>query len=195
MDRPIIFSTEMVRAILEGRKTQTRRVIKTQPPNKKYRLCTLLATTGDCKNVNKFHWAHVENNNIVADQEIYFKCPYGKIGDLLYVREAWGWYTEKQGDYLPKIIYKASSTENFVKWKPSIHMPKKYARLWLEIVGIKVERLQDITVEDIHSEGIGWDDQYGCLPNFVKLWDSINKKRGFGWDVNPWVWVIEFKKL
>jgi hypothetical protein len=189
MERGIIFNTEMVRAILEDYKTNTRRVIIPQPP---------LADWGIKKwNVSAFS---VGVSGSKSNKE--YKCPYGKIGDLLYVRETWAY----AGD--DKTFWYKASDEDLVKdivarWKPSIHMPKSAARIWLEITDIRVERLQDITEEDAKEEGVKprFVDNLGNVRThpaykfgFIQLWNSINEKRGFGWAVNPWVWVIEFKK-
>lgn len=162
-DKPIIFNTEMVKAILDDRKTQTRRIIKLQPPN------------------------HVGT------------CPYS-IGKKLWVRETWN------DDWCDNVIYRADGGSAITagykkepKWKPSIFMPKNYARIWLEVTAIGIERLQDITEQDAMEEG---DPNQGLIASenthvewFNQLWDSINKKRGYGWGKNPWVWVIKFKKI
>jgi hypothetical protein len=169
-EKPIIFSTPMVRAILEGRKTQTRRVVK--------------------------------------PHEI--KCPW-QVGGLLWVRETFAVIdnTEFDGDIYPE--YKADKPDDKYpgdwpedeaknnsdapKWKPSIHMPKKYARIWLEITDIRVERLQDISDYDCAMEGIPLtsDDGSNYRPGFKLLWDQINGKK-HPWASNPWVWVIGFKR-
>ena len=146
-------------------------------------------------------------------------CPYGQVGDLLWVRESYA----VRSDGVDQILYKADYQEVVkmldlpeinIKWKPSIHMFKCDARIWLEITGIRVERLQEITEEDAIGEGIqlfkvglpptqvkvyasGWPDPLcggTSVDGFHHLWDSINAKRGYGWSENPWVWVIEFKR-
>lgn len=161
-ERPIIFSEELVRAILNGIKTQTRRVIK-----------------GKLKN------------------------PYGEVGDYLWVREA---FREENG----KVFYRANN-DNGGKWKPSIYMPRKYSRILLKIKNIRVERVQDISVKDAIAEGVenplaGY--KLGEVPppqdgvyladertSFARLWNKINKTRGYDWDKNPFVWVIEFERV
>lgn len=169
-ERPILFSGEMVRAILEGRKTQTRRVMKPQPD-----------TEFPC----------------VYDRE----CLYGIPGDRLWVREAFSIYDHPEG---PVCFYKADHPQDeYLKWRPSIHMPRWVSKILLEITDIRVERLKDISEEDAKAEGVvigveefkvtGTDRPYKLA--YSLLWDLINAKRGFGWDVNPWVWVIEFKRV
>jgi len=190
--KPIIFNSEMVRAILDGRKTQTRRVIKNMPE------------FVDCCFVKKGilevqYWGknkiNYQPDMPANDKKILIKCPYGKIGDELWVRESFA--VGKHGK-----TYKATwnNPERInIKWKPSIHMPKKYARIFLEITNIRVERVQDITEYDAKAEGVkefpkDFKEQlyYKC---FRDLWNSINEKRGFGFNSNPYVWVLGFKKV
>lgn len=192
-ERPILFSGEMVRAILEGRKTQTRRVLKSQPRGN-YKPTGFIDKGCDYE----FHDAEHEAK--------YWHCPYGKPGDRLWIRESWANIPET---YPGNLHLKADATKDDLlwftemgwKWKPSIHMPRWASRITLEIVNIRVERLQDISEEDAKAEGaipVGWIKHEEHLPHyvksFIKLWNSINAKRGYGWDTNPWVWVIEFKK-
>ena len=195
MEKPIIFSTPMVRAILEGKKTQTRRVIKPQPSN------------GIRKSV--FVKSGLEDGH---GREI--KIPY-QPGDVLWVRETWAdlrgmgfdrpfayltdsWnskYGEEDGDS------KRCRLDYGVKWKPSIHMPKSAARIWLEVVNVRAERLQDILCGDMKREGCipatvtGGQWQQWQRDYWIPLWDSLNAKRGYGWDTNPWVWVVAFEKI
>lgn len=198
-ERGIIFSTEMVRAIQEGRKTQTRRVINPQPDGV-IELC-----------IRENIYGFADDTGMRRSERT---CPYGQSGDLLYVRETWAEIIFPGGKaFLPrkKIIYKSDGDiNNSIKWKSSRYMPKKYAHIWLEIIDIRVERLQEITEEDCIAEGIFFDNTYwrsvkhpikGSLKcwatakmAFIQLWDSINKKRGYGWETNPYVWVIEFKR-
>jgi len=188
---PILFSGEMVRSILAGKKTQTRRVIKSE-----WSRCLDLEEPDDVtKAINQ--------------------CPYGQPGDRLWVREtaklrtitATSWkvssfdlyykaddglviFNNRAGRYAP---YKR------IGFTPSIHMPRWASRINLEIVNIRVERVQDINLNDMVAEGIQdlREEMSGvpCVINrFQKLWNSINAKRGYSWEVNPWVWVIEFKR-
>ena len=190
MERPILFSSEMVRAILEDRKTETRRVMRLQPLEDELVEVLYDATCG-------FYIARLID---CYGHEVHIKSPYGKPGDILYVRETFmiGWTGE--------IYYKADNNVNFTPgWKPSIHMPKKFSRIKLKIKEIRVERIQDISNGDILAEGI--PKEYYNSPDkpiwrsavyrecFKKLWESLNKKRGFGWDKDPFVWVIKFKVI
>ena len=168
-EHPILFSTEMVKAILDGSKTQTRRVIKPQP------------------------WDM---------DKAYFKvfrkdfgervCPY-EIGDHLWVRETW-WPSQVD---LRGVYYKADGVQ-CKKWRPSIFMPRWVSRITLEVTGLKVERIQEITEEDAKAEGVPIihteiEDISWYRPSFATLWDSLNAKRVYSWESNPWVQVITFK--
>ena len=180
MEKPVIFSTQMIQAIIDGRKTQTRRIIN----------------------------------------PLYKNEPY-QPGDILWVRETWAWlpywnceseeagycsgctqvYKGEHGCFL----YKASMLDWEEGWHPSILMPRKAARIFLMVKAIRAEKLQDISETDAIAEGVNY--QWGinhkgektikkvCTTVFAELWDSLNKKRGYGWNTNPWVWVIDFEKL
>ena len=197
---PIIFGTESVKAILEGRKTQTRRVIKPQPINADY--WTFHQDT-------PFNGAFYPNTDNALPKLL--KCPYGQVGDRLWVKETWVTnpifpLTKLRGkEDLPYIIYKADKTQwNDYKWRSSLFMPRWASRITLEITGLRVERLQEITEEDCLAEGIPERGTIFMHPTargiplihaYANLWDSLNAKRGYGWETNPWVWVIEFKIL
>jgi len=188
--RPIIFNGRMVNAILNDIKIQTRRVIKPQF-NEIWGFGVQIGSDYfsvhvDIKTRNGWRWIN---------------CPYGKPGDKLWVRETW--------KNLPDggIGYRASPDEtcrvgNFIliaNWKPSIHMPRWASRIMLEIENIKVERLQEISESDAALEGVPGIATHKPYPrqyrdSFEVLWDSINAKRGYPWESNPWVWVIQFKK-
>ncbi len=208
-EHPILFKSEMVRAILDGRKTQTRRIIKPQP-SKDAQVCT-------CGNPKHFY-THKEWNPQMACEATHdvltVKSKY-QVGDKLYVRETF-LICESQTIPSGVPIYKAdvlgTFKETYYKWKPNIHMPKWAARIWFEVTNIRVERVQGISIEDITAEGVTFPKPYlgvgadGCPIEsqhidkdpwyfMQELWDSINKKRGFGWEANPWVWVIEFKRV
>ncbi len=188
-EHPILFNTKMVRAILDGRKTQTRRVAKIDERD--------YDTWG----------------KEAMDAVIRHHCPYGQVGDRLYVKEPFkinrrgrdwncviGEYT-RDGIQFTKHL-QIPETDKFLKWKEpykgksSLFMFKSLARIHLEITAIRVERVQDITYLDAKAEGIKYD-RGNEDPRWVfeRLWDSINKNRGYGWNVNPWVWVVEFKKI
>lgn len=202
-DKPIIFSTEMVKAILDGRKTQTRRVIKPQFSTfwENAQLDPQTLKTRSAQKWRAKYGVYIEVDMATG----YWKwiwCPYGKCGDILWVRETFRHDDYQKGEY----IYKADIPQlaldeagDTVRWKPSIHMPKKACRLKLKIKNIGVERIQDISFEDVLAEGVKEQTcpkpQFYTKMWFAHLWDKINKKRGFGWDKNPFVWKIEFEKL
>jgi hypothetical protein len=170
--KPILFSTDMVKAILEGRKAQTRRVVKPQPKYDYY----------------KFDHLDVIGLAVFTDGTVV-KCPYGKVGDKLWVRETWYQYADG------RVLYRASdNSQNYFSWRPSIFMPRWASRITLEITGIRVERLQEITYEGCEREGFrldvmgNWDR---ARLWYKDLWDKLNPKHN--WDSNPFVWVIEFK--
>jgi len=198
-EKPIIFNAEMVRAILDGRKSQTRRVIKNMPeqPNKTWYF-DAYRPDGN-KGVN-WNWWEPSGRMLLPQ----IKCPYGKKGDRLYVKETWG----EDPAYCDGVQYKADWTEEYHKhardhstwkWKSPRYMPRTKSRINLEIIDIRVEKIQDITVNDAGEEGISderfadWIGNYKLA--YKDLWDSVNKKRGYGWDTNPWAWVMEFKCL
>ncbi len=204
---PILFNTKMVRAILEGRKTVTRRIVKF-PINK---------FTGEVPD-----WNNVRvHKNTIYSSEIYFsETPfYGfkikskyYLGDILYVRETWNHYNYDNlstGEHREGYFYKASpelksTLPDYVqlhwgeKWKPSIHMPKEAARIWLRVTDVRVERLQDIMKDEPGPENqiVKEGCKYGC--NFIAVWESTVKKSEchlYGWDANPWVFVYEFERI
>jgi len=190
-ERPILFKGEMVRAILEGRKTQTRRVIKFLQGGSypQYHIREIDASPQDDLIL------HVHNGE---GSGFWEKCPYGKVGDRLWVRETWA-----NGDLdtdAPEIVYRADEGENRHcggKWKPSIFMPRWASRITLEITDIRVERLQDISEQEAELEGTPIEFCQDEVSNFtsykhgfLKLWDSINGEEST--DANPWVWVVEF---
>jgi hypothetical protein len=184
-ERPIIFSGEMVKAILEGRKTQTRRVIKPQPKGK-YNM-TLNSRAQFIEWGNKAY---------------YPLCPYGSVGDRLWVREVW---REAYTKYIGSngIIYKADKEKSLgmaeycaYKWKSPIHMPRWASRITLEITDIRVERLQEISEVSAYKEGVNYNPYTEGISVmlFQSLWNSLAKK-GFKWEDDPWVWVLEFERI
>ena len=216
--KPILFNTEMVRAILDGRKSCTRRIVKPQPQDK---LCYRLAgsdygTWGYPSKTVREIWgeAYKLPDNITKDELNKRWNPPYHTDDILYVRETWHKYTKRIGKgescRLAEFYgYKASvanSEDAEEPWKPSIHMPKEAARIWLKVTNVRVERLQQITEAGIWKEGIEVDPKE-CVGKFdfiselfflfQRLWDSTIKKSDldcYGWDANPWVWVIEFER-
>jgi hypothetical protein len=186
-EHPILFSAPMVRAILDGSKTQTRRVVKPQPDEDG--LARLIAT-------GEWH-----DTSASA-----YRCPYGIPGDRLWVRETFN------GNAEVGYAYRATEPDmNGCPWRPSIFMPRRASRILIEITDVRVQRLQDISEDDARAEGAafhdgrpighhGWrhDINHGVVystarESFAWLWKSIN---GAGsWDANPWVWVINFRRL
>lgn len=234
--RPILFNTDMVQAILDGRKTATRRVMKPANPfrNKEgYCLGNGLWIDGYSKSD--------EPNGHIKDYSIsscwmtkrYYIDRYAqyRIGDILYVRETWGWepcwdcgmdteeygcpyeyarvYNQKKreyGCYCYKASMEAGEELSVDTWHPSIHMPKEAARIWLRVKGVRVEQLQDMTLDGFLSEGVCLNPEafndpenaYGQAKRiFTDIWNSTIRKQDqdlYGWEANPWVWVIEFER-
>ncbi len=208
--RPILFSAEMVRAILDGQKTQTRRVIlptMTAPRVAPLHVEPWLDDGELVTEPNGCVLYHGTNPDYLTAHGKWFTCPYGAPGDRLYVRETWRESGAMQrGDgKIPKehpgtgeVLYRADG-EHTGPWRPGIHMPRWASRLSLRVEEVLVERVQDITREDALAEGAGDDDccwraVYGSRPRerFAKLWNSINGARGYGWESNCWVWVVRF---
>lgn len=191
--KPIIFNTEMVRAILDGRKTVTRRVIKPQPKKDE--------NGNDVFHAQGYNYEFAEANIIGTTGKL--KCkPLYKSGDILYVRETW------QQQYDGSYAYKAGHKfENEKGWRPSIHMPKEAARIFLRVTNVSVAKLHDIENNDEEAKREGFDYQYMFegLPikvstwvYFTVFWNSTIKKHDidlYGWNADPWVWVIEFERI
>lgn len=194
--KPILFNTEMVRAILDGRKDATRRIVKGFIPNDAVWGYTAFTPKG-----------YISCRGTFADGygEKFFKLPC-EPGNILYVRETWkkapnGYYYYE--DWQKNVI------ADITKWKPSIHMPKEAARIWLKVTDVKVERLQNITEDGskaegaidnrgfIHSPDNEYDRIHTAREHFIEIWNSTIKKSSldrYGWDASPWVWVIEFER-
>jgi hypothetical protein len=196
-ERPIIFSADSIRAIFEDRKTQSRRVIKPK-------------------------WSRCLDFDEPEDvAKAIALCPYGQPGDRLWVRETfqvwqpWGSVDDEWigDDTMPidgplghdkpeaighgwQLAYKADCDYAVDWWRPSIFMPRWASRITLEIVSVRVERVREISDKDAVAEGFAVDVE-DFIPSlrFAAYWDQLNHKRGYGFDVNPWVWVIEFKRL
>lgn len=223
--KPILFNTEIVRAILDGRKTETRRL-----PSKRI----------EDKWLNYEEWvtaAAPPGSTSLTEKEFYEEYPPYRPGDILYVRETWCLrfdgekYFYKADKHTPREEKRLIDYDH-VSWKPSIHMPKEAARIFLKVKDVRVERLQDITEEQASSEGVPDDLDYpiskvycprchgegligavgaslgymevdcpNCdtaIKRFKNLWNSTIKKADldrYGWDANPWVWVIEFERI
>lgn len=205
--KPILFNTEMVRAILDGRKTCTRRLIKPQPDKKHIYPLGFVTDSTEKKEVGCFGFAANEYGGSIQ----YVKPPYRYApGDILYVRETW---KKAPNGYYYYEDWQRNDIADVTKWKPSIHMPKEAARIWLKVTDVRVERLQEITEDGCIAEGIypsncrGCNATFGCdvcpdegydeVDKFVEVWNSTIKKSDldrYGWDASPWVWVIEFER-
>lgn len=181
--RPIIFNTEMVQAILDGRKTQTRRPVN--PALVQSERLPLETSKG----IFKF-WCSDEVSS-----------PFGSVGDQLWVRETFQYGLCTKSGFAYKATHKPSDLEEgwheVIKWKPSIHMPRSAARIILEVTDVRVERLNDISEQDAKAEGFDYPDvpgmgwKFNARHNFLVAWDQIYGNRSS----NPWVWVIEFKVI
>lgn len=221
--RPILFSAPMVKAIFAGAKTQTRRVVRPQ----------FHQLWGYGVGIGRDTFAaHVDITDSKG-QWRWLQCPFGKPGDHLWVRESFHVVNGAQRWKDGTILYRADVGENVggvyvdcAKWKPSIHMPRWASRITLEVVEVRIQRLQEITPADAIAEGaVEWGTRESIRRNFnesghrretpigsnvfdgtkrnvpylvnafVELWDSINERRGHGWTVNPWVWVVTFKQV
>lgn len=207
-ERPILFNTEMVQAILVGRKTCTRRIVKPQP---KTRLCYAFAGGG------RRTWGYPSPSAYEIWGEEYklpdditkedltkrWKPPY-HTDDILYVRETWLKDVDRymyRANYSDQEKFYRDSKEIEMKWKPSIHMPKDAARIWLRVTEVKVERLQDITEAGAAKEGCIDDVEFArgksARNHFATLWNTTIKKPDidiYGWSANPLVWVVEFER-
>ena len=200
MVRPILFNGEMVRAILEGRKTVTRRAIKDTDESMYAGMCGLGPGLFD------------------RNTGLRVKEPYYRLGDILYVRETWNqlarvdengythyndlFYVYKADKNQPDLYddngFYLDDTER--KWRPSIHMPKEATRIWLQVTDVRAERLHNLTNRDAKKEGVTVETDNSGIAHraaFMRLWDSTIKKSDigtYGWNANPWVWVIEFER-
>ncbi len=168
IERPILFSADMVHAIMAGRKSQTRRVVKPR----------------------ELKFLGVSRGGLLSR---FFpgKCPYGAVGDRLWVKETF--QPVQLASAVTAWRYRATDLKGLAPWKPSIFMPRSASRITLEIVSVHVERLNDISNEDCFAEGLPWDTSKGNRTWYADLWESINGKGS--WDENPWVWVIEFRRI
>ncbi|WP_150542705.1 hypothetical protein [Clostridium perfringens] len=211
--KPILFSTAMVRAIIDGEKTCTRRIIKKEIPGGYKPLGFVLYPTDD-----------KELGNLVfggKGANVYYAKPPYKAGDILYVRETWTNTLTPDGNV--GFAYKADGEpKNFLwwgnakkgkweVWMPSIHMPKEAARIFLKVTSVRAERLKDITEQGCFNEGISSTSFYDEAEHiqiagiglndsleraaFSLLWNSTVKEEKYSWEGNPWVWVIEFEKV
>lgn len=213
-ERPILFSGEMVRAILDERKTQTRRVITPQPNNPQTFGVSPIWGHGTAdgwssRRVNGLtpgaFYIHAAFNEGGTRKDRFLCCPYGNVGDRLWVRETWA----KPGEVGDHTEYRADNPDPLgAKWRPSIHMPRWASRLTLEITQVRVERIRDCVEGDARAEGAPCIEVTADAPGisgmsagpsyregFAQRWNALNGKRGYGWESNCWVWVIGFRPL
>lgn len=212
-ERPILFNREMVRSVLSGIKTQTRRLINPQP------ISPGQGAYFDAYNGGpQWNWWAQDNKQYLSQ---IIRCPFGKPNDRLWVRETW-MHIDDEGDKFDglgtQIYYRAEQSKNSLEyartqslaWHPSIHMPRWASRILLEVTGVHVERVQDITEENAKNEGVGlyfedgssgWGQYDSTHPSdyshrwgFKRIWDDLYSERN-SWGLNPWVWVIEFKRI
>jgi hypothetical protein len=227
-EKPILFSTPMVKAILADRKSKTRRLNRLKEINENPNQWDLDSfevdpelmawdKNGDCYPLIKKGLIATFTNNEYGEVFRNIKCPW-EVGDVLWVRETWQ-YIPAQYDGLAGILSEPTSPSEFIyradgemqegrKWRSPRYMPRKAARLFLEVKDIQPERLCDITEEDAKAEGCELNEvSVNCnhgtastiidlsVEHFINIWDSINSKRGYGWDINPWDWVVEFARI
>jgi len=212
-EHPIIFNADMVRAVLDGRKTQTRRIMREQPE---------VIPKEDEFGKPGFWVPFNTGKTMVRNEDMYIACPFGLKGDRLWVRETFR--VHSRATDLATLVYKASEQQSWTqqthrvpiekcnkpavvdKWTPSIHMPRWASRITLEITGVRVERLQAISEQDAAAEGCTFEalrfkpgtrevEEMGhtAVYQFGGLWQSIYGADS--WQANPWVWVIEFKRV
>lgn len=200
-ERPILFSAPMVRAILAGTKTQTRRIVKPEPLH----VTTFVGRDG--APTNEFGM-HFQTDRVI---ERHARCPYGSPGDRLWVRETWGLLDTqpKDGPERATVFYRATDETRrdlrYQLWRPSIFMPRWASRITLEVVSVRVERLHEIDELDALAEGVAGKEVDGVLDGkpgkytvgqardaYAELWDKINGERA-PWSSNPWVWRVEFR--
>lgn len=198
--KPILFNTEMVRAILDGRKSCTRRICKDA---NEYTVPDMDFYNADRRTYAVHNFVDKEHTEQLSTAER--TCPIC-TGDILYVRETW---KKAPNGYYYYEDWQKDDIADVTKWKPSIHMPKEAARIWLKVTDVKIERLQDVTEDGakaegaidnrgfIHSPENEYDRIHTAREHFIRIWNSTIKKSNlnrYGWDASPWVWVIEFER-
>jgi hypothetical protein len=184
-ERPILFSSHMVKAILDGRKTQTRRILKTQPRfDVAHSERWIINGELQRRDSGIPLWIFKDKHQLESELSYEWGCPYGDIGELLWVRETWLKYLDlylyRATDPIPDSLMQQEET----KWKPSIHMPRCASRIKLKIQGVSVERVEDCSTEDAIAEG------FGSFSEFINFFYQLNPSF---YTQNPYVWVIQFE--
>jgi uncharacterized protein YhfF len=205
-EKPIFFNTKMIQAILDGRKIMTRRTVKNIPEG-----THRVEQIGE--SLFEAHWG-IHGNSMFLDGATEIKCPY-QPGDILWVRETWASYCDEcesnQGEGYKDATCAYGDCNRYAykadddgcpggKWRPSIHMPKEAARIFLRVKTVRVERLQDITEEQAVKEGAKAYGPNNCSGTsariaFAEIWDRTTRDNSYEWRKNPWVWVIEFERM
>jgi hypothetical protein len=201
-EKPILFNGDMVLAILSGQKTQTRRVLKPQPE--------YIENSGRWKfpvPKKTIHKMAKGNTHVYTGSREFWhylpdgSCPYGQVGDELWVRETHALYHDgmDSGEGVSRVFYRADYDDgkcpmSNLKWKPSIFMFREFSRIQLRITDVRVERLQDISEDDAQAEGSPFKMPHSHRVWFRQLWGSINGKK-HAWKSNPWLWVVEFERV
>jgi hypothetical protein len=217
--RPVIMSAESVRAIQDGRKTQTRRVVK--------RLIGIgNVTEFQRSTTGGYDWSFRDKRmlwNDLRHDELLERCPYGVVGDRLWVRETWAAHPLDNCDPPERVLLRADGANydidgrgpidlDFPAWQPDrwrspLFMPRDYSRITLEITDARMERVQDISEDDARKEGLCFDVLGWYVPGvpatgartagkaFAQFWDFINARRGYPWESNPWTWALTFKRV
>ena len=208
-ERPILFSEWEVLATLAGRKTRLRRVVKPQPPADAE---AVGANSYEGPEGPAWFWWKGNKDDLkfwppTTRGENSIHCPFGQPGDRLWARETW---KTCDGIYVPGVEFTDGSRafpefddlhampsdhQDYSRKRSPIYMPRWASRITLEITRVRVERVQDITEADAEAEGVAASANYSARDHFGRRWSELNAPRGFGWTVNPWVWVIDFKRI
>jgi hypothetical protein len=205
----IIFSTPMVQAVLEDRKNMTRRVAKVNNPED-------WEAGNNCRASEYGAEVPCYITRKMATEERGIHYPKYDAGDILWVKETWGysWFAETDGEApIQRYIFRADENSSVIRWRSSLFMPRAAARIFLRVTDVRVERVQEITDADAVREGFSGVPcehpfgRYACedcmntgwleppTVGFMETWEKLNAKRGYGWDTNPWVWVISFERI
>jgi hypothetical protein len=210
IEKPLLFKGPMVRALLRGTKDMTRRIVKTQPPDSTYKIATCMSTTGSKRDEGRHHWVKVEDDGytVIDGAQPHFACPH-PMGSRIWVKETFKRCIDDMG--MPFTVYAADIVDRDefpYALTSSLFMPRKYSRILLDVLAVRVERVQAITEEDAKREGVEpqviAEGETGAGPcqqwssyrsEFALLWDTIHAKDGHGWERNEFVWVYTLKRV